>query len=117
MSRRDAYTRADIERLVQMIKDGEQVPAIAVALDRSEHSVRVKVARIRHLFDLPRGGGRPLLLPISIPGVVMQALHLQADARGVPPPILAAQLLTIIVKDDLFKAVLGDDDTGGGVLT
>jgi hypothetical protein len=109
MSRGDAYTRAEIERLVKMLKDGQDVPAIAVALDRSEHSVRVKVARIRHLFDLPRGGGRPLLLPVSIPGVVLQALHLQADTRGMPVAHLAAQLLTIIVKDDLFKAVLGDD--------
>jgi hypothetical protein len=109
MSRREAYTRADIERLVKMLKDGQDVPAIAVALERSEHSVRVKVARIRHLFDLPRGGGRPLLLPVTIPGMVLQALHVQGDARGVPAPILAAQLLTIIVKDDLFKAVLGDD--------
>jgi hypothetical protein len=92
-----------------MMRDGQTLREMAEALHRSEHSVRVKTSRIRRALDLPRGGGRIHKLIIAIPGVALQALHLHAEARGTRAPDLAAELLSVIVKDDLFKAVLGDD--------
>jgi hypothetical protein len=108
MTRAEAYSKADIERLLDMMRDGRPVPAMAAALARSEHSIRVKISRLRRLLDLPRGD-RALRLTVTVPGVVVRALHLQAEARGLRPDDLAAELLTIIVKDDLVLAVLGDD--------
>jgi hypothetical protein len=109
MSRGDSYTRADTRRLVEMMRDGCAMREIAEALNRSEHSVRVKSSRIRRMLDLPRGNGREYRLTLIVTGAVLHALHLHAESRGKTAPILAAELLGLIVKDDLFKAVLGDD--------
>jgi len=109
MARRDCYTQTDTLRLVEMMRDGQSTRAIAEALRRSEHSVRVKASRMRRVLNLPRGGTRSYKLTITIGGMALQALHLHAEARGKSVAGLATELLTVIAKDDLFNAVLGED--------
>lgn len=110
MSRREAYSRADMQRLAEMVREGKSPRDIAETLNRSEDSVRVKISRIRRLFgDLPYGYSRERKLTVRIQGIAMHALSVYADAHGVQTDVLACELLTVIAKDDLFKAVLGED--------
>jgi hypothetical protein len=109
MSRGEIYTRAEIARLVAMMKDGESIRAMAQSLERSEHSIRVKASKIRRTLGLPRGGSREFRLIVRVPGVALHRLFLVAEMRGSNPSALASDLISVIAKDDLFNAVLGED--------
>lgn len=110
MSRSAAYKRDEVRQLVQMLQDGCDVPRIARELGRSEDSVRVKISRMRAslAWQLPPRG-RPRKLAVPIRPVVLTTLEIHAQARNQHVSELVAEIITVICKDDLFNAVLGDD--------
>lgn len=50
---------------------------------------------------------RPVILPVTLSGDKAARLVAEARRRGVRPVDLTAELIDLIITDDLFKAVLG----------
>jgi hypothetical protein len=100
--RRDAYSISELKTMVAMLDRGERFPAIAAALGRSQHSVRVKASKLR----LHRQ--REAVLSAAVRTAERDALRMQAEFRGQNIDELLARLVTVIVADDLFAAILDD---------
>lgn len=111
MGRDQAYSDEDSQRLMRMIEDGERLDVIASTLHRSVNSVQQKATALRKInADLPRNVGTQLRVVVSLSGGAMAALRLQAQTRNLSVSKIASQLLTVIAHDDLFRAVLGDEE-------
>lgn len=88
------------------LADAEQPPeVIAEIIGRDANYVR---ATLRHVRVPPRPRSYALPRPVAV------ALEEPAKARGLTPRELAVQLLDVIVRDDLFDALLGEPEASRG---
>ena len=124
MSSRTIFTEAVIadmrEHIPHLIAEGRSIREIADTIGCRPGSLKVKCAQLgislrrrRVLPELkpPRqkvSPLRPMLVELAAP--IFALLDDKGRAAGVQPQTLAASLLTIIARDDLFNAVLDNDD-------
>jgi hypothetical protein len=117
--RRRVFTPENVSFMKQMAADGLSAPAIAKALGSTAGSVRVtcshqgiRLKRGRARRSAPpsklieQGGHVPVIA--YMPSELYNGFHSTADALQKPVGTLAGMLLSAIISDDLYKAVLDE---------
>jgi len=124
MSSRTIFTEAVIadmrEHIPHLIAEGRSIREIADTIGCRPGSLKVKCAQLgislrrrRVLPELkpPRQKVSPLRpMLVELAPRIFALFDSKSRAAGVQPQTLAASLLTIIARDDLFNAVLDNDD-------
>lgn len=96
------FSKVELEKLKLMSEVGHDGKSIARALNRTPQAIRVKCVELGIRLRPPSMQHRRVKLPLQ----TWVALRAAAAARGTSPLRLARLLIEIIVKDDLFEAVI-----------
>jgi hypothetical protein len=96
------FTAAELERLRLMADFGHDGKSIARALGRTPQAIRVKCVELGIRLRRPSVEHRRVKLPLQ----TWQGLRAAATARGTTVAGLARLLIEIIVRDNLFSAVV-----------
>lgn len=101
-----APRRSEIIRLVKLgLTDQEIADLRTVSLN----TVRTTLSQARKLGKLPPVRGQGVGKAFRVCSATYARLAAEATARGVTAPNLCRRILDVVVADNLFRAVLGDE--------
>jgi predicted transcriptional regulator len=106
MTRKKAPCRSEIIRLVKLgLTDQEIADLRAVSLS----TVRTTLSHARKLGELPPVHDQGVGKAFRMRSATYARLAAEATARGITAPNLCRRILDVVVADNLFRAVLGDE--------
>jgi hypothetical protein len=104
-----ALQKTDPALIPALIGEGLSDAEIASRMGWTIGTLRVRCCQLKISLRRSNASQRQIVLPQSI----FDQLHQRAAIMGVATSVLALELLTAIARDDLYKAVLGEDSHWG----
>lgn len=107
-----AWPRSKVALVGFLVGRGRSSAQIARALDDGTSSQSIRRQWKRWALPLDRGaGGAPLIIiPVEINSRLRVRLFALAQARKLSPEEWLRRIVAVAIKDDLFDAVVGDDE-------
>jgi hypothetical protein len=101
-------SRPDPTLIPALVDEGLSDLEIASRMGWTVGTLRVRCSQLKISLRRKAVNRRQIVLPQS----TLVRLHQRAAMMGVSTSVLAAELLEVIARDELYSAVLDRDDTG-----
>ena len=120
MSRPKKITAAVLKKIPTLIERGISPDEIAARVGCTSGTLRVVCSKAKISLRKGENGKlhpfsysapertHPAAIPVGLPGAMIGRLQQEAGKRGLAVSTLASMLLRVIVKDNLYDAVLDD---------
>jgi hypothetical protein len=117
MSKRLLFTPEVIDKLPDMITQYDTIDDLALAVGCKPTTLRVRCSALGislskyHTRNTKTNQPRMTRIPATVRPGIARAIRYQAALLGTVDEVLVGRLLTKIVDDDLFNAILDGDTT------